>query len=261
MQHPFRSWAGIVLFGLAAIDVTAMVAGLYADGPSFFGWLWASGRRAVSGLTPDITVMLAGMALFVWAQFGDRIRSRLGSRQVGVGLSEVNSRLESLERGIQSNDRKIEDLHGDGVVLLDAASYVIILELIRDLLRRSPTLQDASRHLESSDESLKNQIAVAEDYRKLTREKLGGTYHWYEFKLALDTAGGRAANALSGTPAAERPQALDPYLVQRYVVARAQCDQAVVYLKRALEEGESKRGYYLSRISEQMRLKQPSRSA
>src|SRR3712207_4047642 len=80
MQHPVRSWAGILLFVSAAVDVTAEAAGLYADGPGFFGGLFGLAKRAVSNMSPDVAVMLAGMALFGWARYGDGIKAAVGAR-------------------------------------------------------------------------------------------------------------------------------------------------------------------------------------
>jgi hypothetical protein len=82
---------------LAAADFVAKAAGLYADGPGFFGGLFGLAKRAVSNMSADVAVMLAGMALFGWARYGDRIKAAVGARS-SAGPRRRNGTVGQAER-------------------------------------------------------------------------------------------------------------------------------------------------------------------
>ena len=91
MQKPAITLGGAVLAIWGGVQVYAVSAGAYADGADFNAYLFDLARRAMSGLPIGILVLIAGLVLVVWGQFGDRIRLALGFKAVDSSAATSKS--------------------------------------------------------------------------------------------------------------------------------------------------------------------------
>jgi hypothetical protein len=112
MRRPIPTLGGIGIFVLAAVDVIGKAAGLYADGPGLLVGILALGRRVMSIISPEIAVMLAGIVLFGWGLFADRIKAVLGWRASAAddlsSLPEAaQNRLVTLEAWFQGHEKRL----------------------------------------------------------------------------------------------------------------------------------------------------------
>lgn len=173
-----------------------------------------------------------------------------------ASLSDIISRLERLERSGERNRVKIEEIGRDALVLIDATQYVITTRVMEVLRLSRPNLLGITREADVRVDELKSQIAKGEDFLREADRELRSTYHHAELARETQSAKDRALQGLAATSPEERPQGVDPYLLQSYVGIKALCDQTGLYLDRALAESERSREGYLSHLRQQMLAKQ-----
>jgi hypothetical protein len=179
-------------------------------------------------------------------------------RQVGTELQAMVRRVETLERDLIKNNGKTHRLHRGSLALLDHAEHALRLEVVHNLLRSAPDLENAFTIQGVTNDWLAEQTLIADGYLEQVTTRLGEARRAAEIRNVLRQAEIDTDRWLEAIPPDVSRPAVDPYRLRSYMIAKAKRDRAVTYLDEERQRAEKAIGYHLHRVLESLDLESAS---